>query len=218
MALIGAAEGLIRIRDEATATLEGVSNKLTKVGDDMIATGRKMTAAGTTLSVGITAPLVAAAGAAFKLRSEFDTSLVMIQTLVGDTAEAVAEFRDEILDLAGPTAQAPRDLADALFFVESAGLRGAESMEVLTAGAMAAAIGMGDVKVIVDAATSAMNAFGPQVLSGAEATNILALAIREGKLEATELAPVIGNLLPLAASMGVSFADVAGIHLRSLLR
>jgi TP901 family phage tail tape measure protein len=53
-----------------------------------------------------------------------------------------------------------------------------------------------------------MNAYGSDVLSAAQATDILASAIREGKLEPAALAGVMGPLLPIASDMGVQFDEV----------
>jgi hypothetical protein len=80
------------------------------------------------------------------------------------------------------------EAADALFFITSAGLRGAGATEVLEASLKGAAIGLGDTKTIADLATSAVNAYGESTLGGAEAVDVLAEAVRLGKLEPAELA------------------------------
>ncbi|BCV00221.1 MAG: hypothetical protein CM15mV33_840 [uncultured marine virus] len=63
---------------------------------------------------------------------------------------------------ASETGRGPQELADAMFFIASAGLRGATAMEVLNASAKAAAIGLGQTKAVADAATSAVNAYGAE--------------------------------------------------------
>ena len=69
-------------------------------------------------------------------------------------------------------------------------------------------IGLGDVATVADLATSAMNAYGPEVLSATAATDVLTTAVREGKLEASELAGSMGRVLPIASAMGVRFDEV----------
>jgi TP901 family phage tail tape measure protein len=117
----------------------------------------------------------------------------------------VEEWNSQVLDMSRSVGRGPTELADALFFVTSAGIRGAEAMEVLEMAAKASAAGMGETKVVADLVTSAMNAFGKENLSAAEATDILTATVREGKAEADSLAQAMGFVLPVAAEMGVKF-------------
>ena len=97
--------------------------------------------------------------------------------------------------------------AEALFFITSAGLRGSEAMEVLQA-LKAAAVGLGETKTVADLATSALNAYKGTGLSASDATDVLTAAVREGKLESSELASSMGMVLPVASNMGVQFHEV----------
>ncbi|MDH4178438.1 MAG: phage tail tape measure protein, partial [Thermoleophilia bacterium] len=63
---------------------------------------------------------------------------------------------------------------------------------------------------IADAVTSAMNAYAKTGLTSARATDILTAAVREGKLEASSLAPVLGSMLPTASALDISFDKLAG--------
>lgn len=208
---IGTLRGTIELNDKFSSTLSLAGSNLQKAGRNFQAVGGKMSAAGSSITRSIGLPLALASGAALKLSSDFETSLTKIQTLVGLSAKDVQGFRADVLSLAGETAQAPKALADAMFFITSAGLRGAEALEALKFSAQASAIGLGDTAVVADAVTSAMNAYGPATLSAERATNVLALAVRAGKLEASALAPVLGRLLPTAAAMEIAFEDVAGV-------
>ncbi len=190
-----------KLTDQQMEKVQKASMKLKKFGTSATAMGR-------TMSMKMTLPMVAAGGAAFKMASDFESSMTKIQSLVGLSADEVKGFEKDVLSLAGQTAQAPKDLAEAMFFVTSAGIRGAEATEVLAASAKAAAVGLGETKTIADLATSALNAYGSDVISATEATDVMVAAVREGKLEADELAGSMGRVLPVASSMGVSFNEV----------
>jgi TP901 family phage tail tape measure protein len=207
---IGTVEGTLTLRDEFTGRLKRATSQLDQTGKKWQQTGQKMTAAGSKMAIGLTLPMVAAGAAALKMSSDFSMALTKIETLVGRSRQDVEGYRKAILSLAGETARAPQELADAMFFITSAGLKGADALDALAASAKASALGLGETASVADAATSAMNAYGPATLSATEATNILALAVRAGKLEAAELAPVMGRLLPTAAAMDIAFEDVAG--------
>ncbi len=154
-------------------------------------------------------PLALVGAVAVKSFVDFEKSLTKIQALVGISSGAVANFSDKIKEVAEISGRGPQELADAMFFVTSAGLRGSVAMEVLEASAKGAAIGLGDTSIVVDAATSAVNAYGSENLSGAQAVDVLTAAVREGKVEATRLTPAIGKAIPVASAMGIEFHEVA---------
>lgn len=157
----------------------------------------------------VSLPVAALSVVAGKMAADFDTSLNKMVGLVGISRTQVNAWKGDILGLSRETAKSPEELADAMFFITSAGLRGNKALEALRFSAKGAAAGLGETKEVADAATSAMNAYGPQTLSAKHATDLLVGAVREGKLEASELAPNIGKVIPLASAMGVSFDEVA---------
>lgn len=188
--------------------LKDFSTKMQKATREIQAMGRQMQQSGRSLTQGLTVPILALGGASVKLAADFDESMTKIQTLVGVSADVVDGFKDSVLELAGRTSKAPAELADALFTVTSAGLRGAEAMQVLEMAAKGSAIGMGETKEIAKAVTAVMQAYGPETMSAAKAMDILTATVREGNLEASELAPVLGRVVGIAAQLGVGFEEV----------
>tara|TARA_R110000772_G_scaffold26782_14_gene68818 strand:- start:1785 stop:5771 length:3987 start_codon:yes stop_codon:yes gene_type:complete len=179
--------------------------------------GANATAAGKKMTMGLTAPIVGLGVASFKMASDFEASMTKIQSLVGKSEAEVKSLTTSVLKLSGSTARAPQELADAMFFITSAGIDAADAAGVLEASAKAAAVGLGDTATIADLATSAMNAYGKENLSASNATDVMVAAVREGKLEASELAGSMGRVLPIASAMGVSFEEV-GAAFASLSR
>ena len=218
----GSIEITAAIRDKASADLrklrgqfrefgkdaEKSMSRVQRAGQKLEAFGKSATRVGKQMTMRMTLPMAGAGAAAFKMASDFEASMTQIQSLVGLSADSVQGFEKDVLSLSGQTARAPKELADAMFFVTSAGIRGAEATEVLAASAKAAAVGLGDTATIADLATSALNAYGSDVISATEATDVMVAAVREGKLQADELAGSMGRVLPVAAGMGVSFNEV----------
>ncbi|MCA1753456.1 MAG: phage tail tape measure protein [Spirochaeta sp.] len=172
--------------------------------------GRNMQKSGRALTQWVTTPTLAAGAASVAMAAQFQSSMTKIEGLVGLARSEVQGMRSDVLRLAGETAQAPNDLAEAMFFVTSAGLRGAEATQVLEASAKAAAAGLGETKTVADLVTSAMNAYGSENLSATKATDILVASVKEGKAEASDLAASMGQVLPIASEMGVTFDQVGG--------
>jgi TP901 family phage tail tape measure protein len=174
--------------------------------------GGEATALGRTIGSGIALPVVAglaAAGVAVtKLASDYEDSIIRLRTLVGIGAEDVDHLSEAVLRLATTLPQSPKELADALFFITSAGQRGEVAMETLRVSAQAAASGLGETKVVADAVTSAMNAYADSGLTAADATDIMIKAVAEGKFPPEELAASLGQVLPVASQLGVEFEQV----------
>ena len=200
------AETIVRVglRGDAaqlTKTLTTAQTKLKRFG-------QSAKQAGQTLSRSVTLPLAAVGVASIKMASDFEASMTKISTLVGLSAEAVEGFKADVLALSGETARAPKELADAMFFITSAGLRGSVAVDALEASAKAAALGMGETEIVADAVTNAINGYGAANITAAEATDILVKTVEQGKAAASELAPQFGRLIPMAAELGISFDQV----------
>ena len=146
--------------------------------------------------------------AAVRMASEFEDNFAKIQGLVGVAESDLGVLKNAAIELGPAYGKSVNEAAEALFFITSAGLRGADAVEVLEASLKGAAVGLGDTKTIADLATSAVNAYGSEVLGGAEAVDVLTEAVREGKLEPQELAGSMGQVLPIASNLGVSFQEV----------
>lgn len=158
----------------------------------------------------LTLPLAAAGLAAGKLSYDFNQSFNTMQSLAGVTTGEIDGLKQSVLDLSGETARSPQELAQALYFIRSAGLEGQTALDALRASAEGAAIGLGSTQSVADAVTSAVNAYGAENLSAAAAVDVLAAAVEQGKGEAADFAPQLGQLLPLATNLGVGFDEVAG--------
>ena len=183
--------------------MDGVQQKLGQIGQGMKQFGASMTRY-------VTLPLLAVGTAAFKMGKDFEFEMQKIVGLVGISRDQVDDWGRAILEMAPALGKAPKELAEALYFITSAGISGSEALDVLEMSAKASAVGLGETKVVADLVTSAMNAYGSEVLSAADATNVLLKAVRLGKAAPEELAAAMGAVLPIASEMGVSFDQLAG--------
>ncbi len=140
----------------------------------------------------------------------FELTFSRIRGLVGISTIEIAKMKKGVLELSGATAKGPEELAEALYFITSSGIRESTTvMDVLKNSAKASAAGLGEVRVVADALTSALNAYGKGNLAASTATDILVAAVREGKAEADTFAPAFSKVLPVSAAFGASFNDVA---------
>jgi TP901 family phage tail tape measure protein len=173
------------------------------------AAGKKMTTVGKSLNRHITLPALAVGAASVKMAVDFEDSMSKIENLVGSSQKQVDKWGKQILALAPKVGKSPQELADALYFITSSGIKASDAMNVLKITAKASAIGLGETETVADAVTSAMNAYAKSGLSAADATNTLANAVKLGKGEPEDLAKSIGRVIPIASKLGVPFQDVS---------
>jgi TP901 family phage tail tape measure protein len=158
--------------------------------------------------VAVVGALALGAAAAVKTALEFEESFTRISAISNSSAADVVRWKGEVLDLSRETARAPKELADALFFLSSAGLDSAQVMDALEVSAKAAASGLGSTVDVANIVASAMNAYADSALTAAQVTDTLVAAVREGRAEPEEFAGALGRILPIAVQAGVTFQDV----------
>ena len=200
--------GKATINIKFLADLKQFSTQMQNASRDLQKMGKKLKELGTTLSVGLTAPFTAFSVVVSKSFADFESELSKISDLVGISVEEVDRMGDSAKVMASKYGVSAKSAAEALFFITSAGLKGSDAMSALEASLKGSVVGLGEVKTIADLSTSAMNAYGPKVLSASAATDILTTAVKEGKLEASDLAQSMGSVLPLASAMNVSYQEV----------
>jgi TP901 family phage tail tape measure protein len=185
-----------------------LGNRMNRMGDQFKDVGARVASVGSNMTRRVTLPLVGIGVAAARSASDFESSFAQIEGLVGVTGDDLERLKDAARELGPQFGASAGEAAEAMFFITSAGLRGAEAIETLESSLKAAASGLGDVATVADLATSVTNAYGSEIIDSAKATDILAAAVREGKLAPEELAGSIGSVLPLASAMGVNFNEV----------
>lgn len=172
---------------------------------------------GRTLTMFVSVPIGLLGVAATKVFSEVEFNLSKVVGLVGVAAEQTAQWKTEMNALSTTTGKGPKELSEALYYITTGGIRGAETMEVMSVSAKAAATGLGEVKDIADVLVSAMNAYGKENLNAAAAADILVKSVKEGKAEANELVNAFGVVTPVASKLGITY-DQVGAGLAAMTR
>jgi len=201
----------VTMAERAMKEFENKANtSLLSVRGKIDSTAKAMENFGMTATKYLTVPLALAGGAAFKMGKDFEASMQHVVGLVGESQKQVDQWSKDILAMAPTIARGPKELADALYFVTSSGIKGAAALDVVTQSGKAASAGLGETMQIADLVTSAMNAYANSGLSATKSLDILTAAVREGKGEASQYATQMGEVIPVASKMGVSFDQVAG--------
>lgn len=197
-----------KLRFDLIANTTGFTGGLNKASAKLNKFGGKLQSMGRSMSTSFTLPLALAGGAAIKMAMDFDRSMTQIATLVGRTDEEIQSMSAGVKTMAKEFAISSKEAADALYFITSAGLDTKNAMATLSVSMKAAALGLGETKTIASLSTAAMAAYGKESLSTANATDVLMSAVKEGRLDASQLADSMELVIDSANTMGVEFHEL----------
>lgn len=154
--------------------------------------------------------LAAMAVEAYKLGTNFDSQMTRVETMAGASASEVARLRGEVLGLAGPTGQAPQELAAALYHIESVGLRGAKALDAVHAAADGAAMGGAGLEETATALGAVLRVHIKGAADSARgAMSQLAAIAGAGNMTMEDLVHALGTgILPAAKAAGLSLSSV----------
>ena len=148
---------LIRLTGDSTSfekMVDDAERKLTKVS-------KRLTAAGKKMSVAFTAPLAAIAAVSVKTFADFDDAMTKSTAIMGDlSAETRQAMEDTARDISRKGVKSATELAEAYFFLASAGFDAEQSMLALGKVANFATAGTFDMAQATDLLTDAQSALG----------------------------------------------------------
>lgn len=152
--------------------------------------------------------VAALGGVSAKLAVDFDKSMRNVNSIAGLSERRFQRLERSVLRLAGPTAQAPKTLAEGLYDLVSSGFRAGEAIDVLRASARAATAGLTDTAISTKAVAAVLNAYRLPARKAAQVSDDLFQTVNLGVVSFEELAGSIGYVLPAAATMGVGIKQV----------
>ena len=122
--------------------------------------------------------------------------------------EALGAMKVQIDRFAKESGSTLLDAYDAAYQAVSAGIDPASTSSFLQTAHRAALAGVADITTAVDGLTSVINAYGLEVSDATRVSDAMFTAIRLGKTTFREMAPVLGPVLPIAASLNTEFEEI----------
>ncbi|MEP2607025.1 phage tail tape measure protein, partial [Marinobacter sp.] len=185
--------------------LDGLTNRvgdltgpLANITDSIV----KLDAALAAAAVGVTAY-------AIKISDDFDTAFGEIATLIGQPADNLRDFQDQILSYSETSTASLDQITNATYSAISAGTDYKDSLELLAAAEQLSIAGRADLGDTTTALVSTMNAFGASADEAGDYADNFFTAVQLGQTTIPELASSMGRLSPIAAAAGLSFEEMA---------
>lgn len=197
-------KGLEEVNQELKFGTERIEEYSKKVGE----AGKKVTDAGKKMSAGVTAPIIGAGAAAGKLAMDFEDSMAKVSTIADTTQVPIEDLKDGIMDLSSKTGQSADDLSEAMYQAMSASVETGDAVEFLDTAVKAAVGGFTDNATAVDGLTSVLNAYGMEASNVESIANQMLITQNLGKTTFGELASSIGQVTPIASSLGITTEEL----------
>lgn len=159
---------------------------------------------------------VAAIGAAGKelitFTKDLESALTEVATISSTITDDFEGYRQAILELSTDEergAEGAIKLTEALYQIVSAGFDGEQGLKLLSEAALASTAGFVETAIAADGLTTVLNAWGKSADEAGLVSDIFFKTVEKGKTTFSELGKNINQVAPIAASMGVSFEEVA---------
>lgn len=138
---------------------------------------------------------------------KFQKSFANVATLVDANTVNLGNMRKELLQLDSRLGSAT-DLTEGLYQAISASVDPAKAVEFVGEAAQFARAALVDTNTAVDVITTGLNAYGLEADQAGKVSDILFNTIRRGKTTGAELSATIGQIIPLASNMNLSFENL----------
>jgi TP901 family phage tail tape measure protein len=195
-----------------TAGMVAANAELRGFATEADATGKKASSSFNAVGVASLAIVggVAVIGAeSIKSATTFQSAMTLIQTQAGGSAAEVANMTQAVLALAPTVGMGPDVLAAGLYHIESAGLRGAQALDVLRVAAEGAKVGHADLETVTNALVAANQSGVKGVESMTGAMGTLNAIVGAGNMRMQDLTDAMGTgVLSTAKNYGVTIQSV----------
>ena len=206
---IGTLLAVLRLQDKMSPALAKAETNLKKTGEKLKSVGAGMTATGSQLTMGLTAPIVgmgAAAGIAF---GSFEKSMNRVKALTGATGGDFKLLEGQAKELGETTKFSASEAADAMGFLGMAGFKTKEIYGAMPNVLELASAATLDIASAADITSNIMTGFGQTTEDLAHTNNVLVQAFTSANTDLTQLGVAFKYAGPVAKSAGLSFESTA---------
>ena len=172
--------------------------------------GESLRGVGTAMTMALTVPLIAAGGAALKLRADFDQAMRNVNSMALLGEDQFQSLSAAVLEFGSTIRSGPIGAAEALYTVIGAGWSDVtEAMQISQIAARTAEAGLADMTTTTEGLVAALLSYGAGVDQAAQYSDILTRMVQVGVGTMNEFGGSLSYVLPAAAALNVPFQDVA---------
>lgn len=184
--------------------IKTLGSNISRVGSGISGVSGKIASAGARMTA-MAAPVALAFKKGVDGALELDTAIRQVTTLADQDVLPVGKIEQEVRRISDATGIAQKEISGSMYEALSSGIDSADVVGFVEQGVQLTKAGFTDMPTVIDATTTALNAYG---LQGAEATShiqdVMVKTQDLGKITVDELGKNIGRVVPFASAAGVS--------------
>ena len=207
-------DAVLRLKDnftnviqKATKNIDEHRSQQLRTAKSIKDTGKSISALGEKFAL-LSAPILAAATAGAKLNSDFTVGLAKVSTLVDTTTVDMTKMRQELIMLSNETGVSVTELTEGTYQAISASVDASKAVDFMRVSALGAKAGFTDMTTATDALTTIINAYGMETERASDMMDRLIITQNLGKTTVDEIGKSIGQVIPTAASAGMSIDEL----------
>ena len=204
---LGSAVGSIILNYEGKGAVSQAKSDLASLESAGSNIAKGMDVVGKTM-LGIGAAAAVPIGLAAKAGIDFGREMANVNSILQLSDEEIAALGDSVQGLSATTAKAPAELAAGLYDIASSGFTGADGLLVLEAAANAANAGLTTTATSARGISSVLNAYNMDASEAQRVSDVMFQTVQDGVLTFEGLTNNMGNTLPLASALGISFEEL----------
>lgn len=141
---------------------------------------------------------------------KYQAAMAKVGTLTGDAD--LTEFSDGIMQLSGDLGVSATEIADSMYQALSASVDAADAIKFVEQATKLSIGGFTDATTAVDVLTTIINAYNLKATDAARISDILVNTQNLGKTTVQQLGQSLGQVIPLAATYGVSLENLSSAY------
>ena len=207
-------DAVLRLKDNFTGVIQKATKNIDEHRSQQLRTaksikdtGNAISGLGAKLSM-LSAPILAAATAGAKLNSDFTVGLAKVSTLVDTSVTDMGKMRQELIQLSNETGVSVTELTEGTYQAISASVDASKAVDFMRVSALGAKAGFTNMTTATDALTTIINAYGMETERASDMMDRLIVTQNLGKTTVDEIGKSIGQVIPTAASAGMSIDEL----------
>lgn len=193
------------------ANIKGLEAGLGKANKSIAGFASNAARIGSTLTFGVTAPLVAMGKSAFDTFSQFENSMMKVNTVTGATAEEFKMLTGEAKRLGATTQFTASQVADLQLILGRKGFD-PQAIKGMQQSILDLALATGeDLSLAAEVVSKSINAFGLETEQSARIANTLASAAANSSVELSTFATAFGHAGASAKAVGVDIEELSAM-------
>ncbi|UHR03258.1 phage tail tape measure protein [Peptoniphilus sp. GNH] len=189
-----------------------------KMQDNLTSTGSKFKSVGGSIAkvgAGLTAttmPLAIKLKQGVSDAKSLDTAIRQVTTLTDENILPTAELKKTVKRISNESGIMQEEVANAMYEALSSGVRTEDLTKFTEQGLKLTKAGFTDLPTVIDATTTALNAYGDAAPKVEKIQDIMVKTQDLGKITVDELGKSMGRVIPTAAAAGVGFDQLGASY------